>query len=144
MKILDIIKTVLLGTDKKYLYNSHRTFTYKKGVFYSYSEPIGSYKKGMLCVNPKTARLGFFISYTTSKHVNYLIQVATILDRPFMIGSNHYDLETVDNLKDYTCPITLDKISEGAKTECGHIFSTTALKKWLKTHPNCPVCRATI
>ena len=42
-----------------------------------------------------------------------------------------------------TCPITLDTIhtSDATVTSCGHVFTATALQRWLVTHTHCPECR---
>jgi hypothetical protein len=42
-----------------------------------------------------------------------------------------------------TCPITLDTIdaADATVTSCGHVFTATALQRWLVTHTHCPECR---
>ena len=42
-----------------------------------------------------------------------------------------------------TCPITLDTIdaTDATVTSCGHVFTATALQRWLVTHTHCPECR---
>ena len=42
-----------------------------------------------------------------------------------------------------TCPITLDTIdaADATVTPCGHVFTATALQRWLVTHTHCPECR---
>lgn len=42
-----------------------------------------------------------------------------------------------------TCPITLDTIdvTDVTVTSCGHVFTATALQRWLVTHTHCPECR---
>lgn len=42
-----------------------------------------------------------------------------------------------------TCPITLDTIpaDDATVTPCGHVFTGTALQRWLVTHTHCPECR---
>jgi hypothetical protein len=42
-----------------------------------------------------------------------------------------------------TCPITMEPIdvTTATVTSCGHVFTTTALHRWLVTHTHCPECR---
>lgn len=42
-----------------------------------------------------------------------------------------------------TCPITLDTIdaADATVTSCGHVFTASALQRWLVTHTHCPECR---
>jgi hypothetical protein len=44
-----------------------------------------------------------------------------------------------------TCPITMESFSPGQIvmqiTHCGHIFNSTHLHSWFRTHVKCPVCR---
>jgi hypothetical protein len=42
----------------------------------------------------------------------------------------------------YECPICLNSEKEQyVKTECGHIFGTKCLEKWIKIKNDCPCCR---
>jgi hypothetical protein len=42
-----------------------------------------------------------------------------------------------------TCPITMEPIDAATATvtPCGHVFTSTALRRWLVTHAHCPECR---
>ena len=42
-----------------------------------------------------------------------------------------------------TCPITLDTIdaTDATVTPCGHVFTATALRRWLESRRHCPECR---
>lgn len=42
-----------------------------------------------------------------------------------------------------TCPITLETIpaDDITVTSCGHVFTATALQRWIVTHTHCPECR---
>ena len=46
------------------------------------------------------------------------------------------------------CPITYERFSEGDRlgriNRCGHLFSETALRQWLRQHNTCPICRAVV
>ena len=43
------------------------------------------------------------------------------------------------------CPVCLCGIEDDAtKMPCGHMYHSTCLTKWLRSHNTCPVCRATV
>lgn len=44
------------------------------------------------------------------------------------------------------CPICMNSIPliKSNKTSCGHDFCKTCLRKWLRGHHNCPICRTVL
>lgn len=56
--------------------------------------------------------------------------------------------ETTDAVQLPTCPITLDRFSQGGLVKkvrrCGHEFSAEAITQALRTSPLCPLCRANV
>ena len=47
--------------------------------------------------------------------------------------------------KKHECSICLDeKDKDIFKTNCGHIFCSGCMERWLKTNINCPYCRSTV
>ena len=62
-------------------------------------------------------------------------------------GSREWD-ETADAEQLPTCPITLERFSQGDRVKkvrrCGHEFSAGAITQALRTSPLCPLCRANV
>ena len=146
---IKILEQVLLnGVRNKYLYNSHRSFKFKNNKFYSYNTVIAEYldDSEFVYVYPKTAKYGEFISMTTSKQVNWLISYLRKYNIPHNLDKDsgiNYNVEEV-NFKEedgHECPITYQIITAGLKTKCGHIFEKVALKQWLRSKNQCPMCR---
>lgn len=40
-----------------------------------------------------------------------------------------------------SCPVCLDGINSGVRSQCGHTFHESCLMPWLSNHDTCPVCR---
>lgn len=61
------------------------------------------------------------------------------------VNENGIDVRGIRN-ETNTCPITMDEFQNGeivCKLNCcGHTFCREPLKRWLRNHDTCPVCRA--
>ena len=44
--------------------------------------------------------------------------------------------------RDEECCICRDRIEEGIKLKCNHVFHKTCIKEWFKVNKTCPLCRA--
>jgi len=44
--------------------------------------------------------------------------------------------------KTFTDPITLAILDNAVITPCGHTFSETSIREWLKTNTTCPICKS--
>lgn len=148
----NILNEVLInGIRDKYLYNSHRSFKFRNNKFFSYNTVIAEFldESNYVHVYPKTARLGEFVSMTTSKQVNWLINVLKHnniphnLDKDYSWGDSLEEIEYKEE-DGHECPITYQIITHGLKTKCGHIFEKVALKQWLKSKSQCPMCRTNL
>ena len=44
------------------------------------------------------------------------------------------------------CPICMNSVPliKSTHTSCGHDFCKTCLRKWLREHDNCPICRTVL
>ena len=45
-------------------------------------------------------------------------------------------------IRDEECCICRDRIEEGIKLNCNHVFHKTCIKEWFKVNKTCPLCRA--
>jgi hypothetical protein len=145
----NLIYEVLVNeTRDKYLYNSHRSFKFKDNKFYSYNTLIAEFidESNYLHIHKKTAKLGEFISMTTSKQVNYIITSCQENNIPHNFDNDYkHTLEEIYiEEDDYECPISYENIKKGLKTKCGHIFEKKCIEKWLKQSNKCPLCRTQI
>lgn len=44
----------------------------------------------------------------------------------------------------YECNICLETAAEPVVTYCGHLYCWPCLYRWLRSHANCPVCKASV
>ena len=145
LSIKNMINRVLGEKDtNRYYYNPHRTFTFKDGYFYSYREQIAKVEDNVDRVHifPKTAILGQFYSYTTSKHVNYIISFCKQSDIQTNLDKDKIELNEIELEEECECPISMEMMKKGVKLKCGHIFNKLNIETWLKHHKNCPLCRS--
>ena len=144
----NIMEEVLVNKLRdKYLYNSHRSFKFRDNKFYSYNTVVGEFIDDILHIQPKTAKLGEFISLTTSKQINKLIKYCNVCNIKTNLNMNKNPNLTEIEFKEedgHECPITYQIIRYGLKTKCGHIFEKVALKQWLRNKNQCPMCRTNL
>ena len=50
----------------------------------------------------------------------------------------------LENLKDSTCAICFEDMTEGLKLPCNHLYHASCVKPWLAENPDCPMCRQSI
>ena len=138
-----------LNNSVNYLNNS---ITYLNNLMYM-NNSYANYNANYANANANYANANYANTNADAYLLNYDLddfKKLSNINMQALIRSNTIDLYygNIENPTNDTCAITHEKFSNCDEVtmikECGHIFSSSAIKKWLIEHQTCPNCRHNI